>query len=83
MTSMSVRSEMQGALDAGGIGPLWGLLRRALVRVIEMRSASIERLVAEDLKGLTDARLADLGYADTDIAWLRAGRPLGQILDRE
>ena len=58
------------------------LLRRVVASVLESRTRSTERRIAIYLSGLSDQRLADLGFSAADIASIRAGGPVRTIIAR-
>jgi len=52
-----------------------GLLRRVLAAIMESRRLAAERRVASYFEGLSDARLADLGWSAAEIASIRVRAP--------
>ena len=49
-----------------------GLIRRAFAAIVESRQRAAQHRVASYLDGLSDARLADLGWTAPEIAALRS-----------
>jgi hypothetical protein len=62
--------------------PRASLLRRVVASVLEGRTRSTERRIAIHLTGLSDQRLADLGFSAADIASIRAGEPIRTVIAR-
>ena len=58
------------------------LLRRVVASFLESRTRSTERRIAIHVSGLSDQRLADLGFSAADIASIRAGEPVRTIIAR-
>lgn len=62
--------------------PEGGFLRRTMAAIAAARGRSGQRTLAIHLDGLGEQRLLDLGFSAADIASIRAGEPVGNILAR-
>ena len=59
-----------------------GLLRRILDAIVEAKTLEARRRIAPYLQAASDQQLTDLGFTAADIASIRAGEPVGNILSR-
>ena len=59
-----------------------GLLRRIFDAMVEAKTLEARRRIVPYLQAATDQRLTDLGFTAADIASIRAGEPVGNILAR-
>src|SRR5262245_28631076 len=59
-----------------------GLLRRIFEAIVEAKTLEARRRSAAYLQAVSDQQLVDLGFTAADIASIRTGEPVGNILAR-
>lgn len=80
MSTLNPSIETTGRHDGETRGA--GLLRRIFDAIAKSRTLEARRRVAYYLQAATDRQLVDLGLSAADIASIRAGEPIGNILAR-
>jgi hypothetical protein len=82
MSAITVSSTGQPSYDRLA-NPRTSLLRRLFDRIVEARHREAQRRVAAYLYGLSDDGLARLGLSSAEIALIRAGTPIGEVLAQQ
>ncbi len=83
---MSTKSEQYpawpeiGASKASSLSRDW--LRRVVARLTQARRLSVHHRIALYLEGLSDVRPVDFGFSAAEIAAIRAGRSVAEVLAR-
>jgi hypothetical protein len=79
MSTLVASSLSQPILEDAN-GPEAGILSRLMAAMVQSRTREAQRRTANYVMALDAARLAELGFSAAEIAAIKAGTPIGDVL---